>query len=223
MGQVNPVCLVVMVKKPDVSDNKFIPIKRNDIETMSIGYLIGENVPMIWRGPMIGKALQQIVNDTAWDNLDYLVVDLPPGTGDIQLTLCQKIPVTGALIVTTPQDLALLDVRRAGEMLKKLNVPILGIVENMSGHTCQSCGHVEAIFGSGGGEKIAALFQETLFVHIPLDSHVREKTDGGSFFENEKAFKLASLFSELALKVTGKIASMPKDYSSKFPPIKIEG
>lgn len=209
--------------KPDISDGKFVPLVKNGMQTMSIGYLIGEDVPMIWRGPMIGKALQQIIADTAWDGIDYLIVDLPPGTGDIQLTLCQKIPVTGALVVTTPQDLALLDVRRACEMLKKLNVPILGVVENMSGHTCQACGHHEAIFGEGGGEKIATIIGETLFAHIPLDSRIREKTDSGAFFSNASDFHEAQLFEALALKVTGKIACMPKDYSSKFPTIKIEG
>lgn len=210
-------------KKPEVRDNKFVPLERDGMQTMSMGYLIGEEVPMIWRGPMIGKALQQIIADTAWDAIDYLVVDLPPGTGDIQLTLCQKIPVTGALIVTTPQDLALLDVRKACEMLKKLNVPILGIAENMSGHRCQSCGHHEAIFGEGGGEKIAGMIEAPLLAHIPLDRRIREKTDTGGFFSSDAPFAHADLFTALALKVTGKIACMPKDYSAKFPNIKIEG
>jgi ATP-binding protein involved in chromosome partitioning len=210
-------------QKPDIHEGKFAPVVREGMQTMSIGYLIGEEVPMIWRGPMIGKALQQIIADTAWDAIDYLIVDLPPGTGDIQLTLCQKIPVTGALMVTTPQELALLDVRRACEMLKKLNVPILGVVENMSRHSCRSCGHQEAIFGEGGGAKIAATLDAALLACIPLDSHIRETTDTGGFFSNAATFKEAALFSELALKITGKISCMPKDYSAKFPTIKIEG
>lgn len=209
--------------KPEVQDGKFIPVTRNGIETMSIGYLIGEEMPMIWRGPMIGKALQQIVMDTAWQSLDYLVVDLPPGTGDIQLTLCQKIPVTGAIMVTTPQALALLDVRRAAEMLKKLNVPLLGFVENMSGHQCRACGQTEAIFGEGGGIKIADMFSVELLGHIPLDSGIRETTDAGDFFSESNHFHQTAIFDTLALKVASQIARMPKDYSGTFPNIKIEG
>src|SRR5579872_3784334 len=142
--------------RPEVTEEKKIrPIIAYDIQSMSIGYLVDEKTPMVWRGPMVSGALQQLLHDTLWDNLDYLIIDLPPGTGDIQLTLSQKIPVTAAIIVTTPQDLALLDARRAYEMFQKVKVPVLGIVENMSGHICSQCGHAEAIFGQGGGEKLA--------------------------------------------------------------------
>jgi len=222
-GPSQPSMFGLQGSKPEVVDGKFVPLQRQGLQTMSIGYLIGEAVPMIWRGPMLGKALQQIMTDTAWDNLDYLVVDLPPGTGDIQLTLCQKIPVTGAIMVTTPQDLALLDVRRAAEMLKKLNVPIFGFVENMSGYSCKTCGAKDAIFGEGGGQKIAELFGEKLLVHIPLDSDIRLKTDAGQYFTEGAAFHYNHLFAELALKVTSQMAAMPKDYSAVFPTIKIEG
>ncbi len=165
---------------PQTEDQKLLPIIRHGLQSMSIGYLVDESTPMVWRGPMVTRALQQLLMDTKWDALDYLVIDLPPGTGDIQLTLAQKIPITGAVIVTTPQDLALLDARRAIEMFQKVHVPILGIVENMSMHTCSSCGHDEAIFGEGGGERIAEEYKTELLARLPLLKAIRSHTDAGT-------------------------------------------
>lgn len=221
-GPSQPSMFGLQDSKPEIVDGKFIPVSKGGIQTMSIGYLIPEEVPMIWRGPMLGKALQQILVDTKWNDLDYLIVDLPPGTGDIQLTLCQKMPLTGGILVTTPQKLSLLDVRRAGEMLKKMNIPILGIVENMSGYTCESCGHEAHVFDEGGGEVLAKLFETSLLNRIPLDTGIRHFTDNGHFFSDNK-FNYETLFAELSRKVTGKIAAFPKDYSALFPNIKIEG
>ncbi len=164
--------------RPEVTPEKKIhPIIAEGIQTMSIGYLVDDNTPMAWRGPMATGALQQLLNDTLWENLDYLIIDLPPGTGDIQLTLAQKIPVTAAVIVTTPQDLALLDARRAYEMFQKVKVPVLGIIENMSIHICSHCGHAESIFGQGGGQKMAAQYHIPLLGQLPLDSRIREQID----------------------------------------------
>ena len=167
-------------QKPEIKDKGMLPLRNHGIQSMSIGYLIDTNTPMIWRGPMVSTALLQLLNDTQWDNVDYLVIDLPPGTGDIQLTLAQKIPISGAVIVTTPQDLALLDARRAYEMFKKVNVPILGIIENMSHHICSQCGHKEAIFGEGGGEKLAEQYGLEFLGKLPLDKNIREQTDNGT-------------------------------------------
>ena len=149
------------------------------LQSMSIGYLIDEEAPMIWRGPMVTQALQQLINETQWHDLDYLVVDLPPGTGDIQLTLAQRIPVSGAVIVTTPQDIALLDARKGLKMFEKVEVPVLGIVENMSIHICSQCGHAEHIFGSGGGERMSKQYGVEFLGALPLDIHIREDADGG--------------------------------------------
>ena len=166
--------------KPDSTDGKTMqPVVRHGIQTMSVGYLIDEETPMIWRGPMVTQALDQLLTHTQWQDLDYLVVDLPPGTGDIQLTLSQKIPVSGAVIVTTPQDIALLDARKGLRMFEKVEVPVLGIVENMSTHICSNCGHEEAIFGSGGGAAMAAQYGVALLGQLPLDISIREQTDSG--------------------------------------------
>jgi len=166
--------------KPDSPDGRTITPKRNHgVQAMSIGLLIEEDTPMIWRGPMVTQALQQLLNDTAWDDLDYLVIDLPPGTGDIQLTLCQKVPVTAALIVTTPQDIALLDAKKALKMFEKVEVPVLGIVENMAVHVCSACGHAEHVFGEGGGERMAAQYHVPLLGSLPLELTIREQADSG--------------------------------------------
>ncbi|MCK7594876.1 iron-sulfur cluster carrier protein ApbC [Lysobacter sp. CAU 1642] len=167
--------------KPESPDGKTITPKRNHgLQAMSIGLLVGEDTPMIWRGPMVTQALQQLLTETAWDDLDYLVIDLPPGTGDIQLTLCQRVPLSAALIVTTPQDIALLDARKALQMFNKVSVPVLGIVENMAIHVCSSCGHAEHIFGSGGGERMAQQYGVPLLGSLPLDIRIREQADGGA-------------------------------------------
>ncbi|WP_434988401.1 iron-sulfur cluster carrier protein ApbC [Xanthomonas melonis] len=166
--------------RPDSPDNKSIePLRAFGIEAMSIGLLVDQDTPMIWRGPMATSALTQLFNDTLWDDLDYLLIDLPPGTGDIQLTLSQKIPVAGAVIVTTPQDIATLDARKALKMFEKVEVPVLGIVENMAVHTCRQCGHREHLFGDGGGERMAAQYAVPLLGSLPLDIGIREQGDVG--------------------------------------------
>lgn len=166
--------------KPDIIDNKiFMPVVVNKLETMSMGYLVTEKTPMVWRGPMASGALLQMINQTQWSELDYLIIDLPPGTGDIQLTLAQQLPCSGSVIVTTPQHVALLDARKGVEMFKKVNIPCFGIVENMATHICSQCGHNEAIFGSGGGEKIAEMYGVPLLGQLPLDAKLCEALDKG--------------------------------------------
>lgn len=167
-------------RRPESPDGKIMyPVIAHGLQSMSIGYLVDDEQPMIWRGPMVSQALQQLLNETRWEDLDYLVVDLPPGTGDVQLTLSQRIPVSGALIVTTPQDIALLDARKALRMFQKVNVPVLGVVENMSTHICSQCGHEEAIFGHGGGARMASEYGLTLLGDLPLDIRIREQADSG--------------------------------------------
>ena len=167
--------------RPESPDNKSIePMRAFGVETMSIGFLVEQDSPMIWRGPMATSAQTQLFNDTRWDDLDYLLVDLPPGTGDIQLTLAQKIPVAGAVIVTTPQDIATLDARKALKMFEKVEVPVLGIIENMAVHTCSSCGHVEHLFGEGGGQRMAAQYGVPLLGSLPLEIGIREQGDAGT-------------------------------------------
>lgn len=167
--------------RPESPDNKSIePMRAFGVETMSIGYLIEDETPMIWRGPMATSAMTQFFNDTLWDDLDYLLIDLPPGTGDIQLTLTQKIPLAGAVIVTTPQDIATLDARKALKMFEKVEVPVLGIVENMAVHTCSNCGQVEHLFGEGGGERMAAQYGVPLLGSLPLEIGIREQGDAGT-------------------------------------------
>ena len=172
--------------RPDSPDGKsIVPMRAHGVETMSIGFLVEQDTPMIWRGPMATSALTQLLNDTRWgepgdEGLDVLVVDLPPGTGDIQLTLAQKIPVAGAVIVTTPQDVATLDARKALKMFEKVNVPVLGLVENMARHVCSNCGHVEHLFGHGGGERMAAQYGVPLLGALPLEIDIREQGDAGT-------------------------------------------
>ena len=166
--------------RPESPDNKSIePMRAFGVETMSIGYLIEDETPMIWRGPMATSAMTQFFNDTLWDDLDYLLIDLPPGTGDIQLTLTQKIPLAGAVIVTTPQDIATLDAKKALKMFEKVEVPVLGIIENMALHTCSNCGQVEHLFGQGGGERMAAQYGLPLLGSLPLEIGIREQGDAG--------------------------------------------
>jgi ATP-binding protein involved in chromosome partitioning len=167
--------------RPDSPDGKSIePMRAHGIEAMSIGLLVEQDTPMIWRGPMATSALTQLLNDSRWDDLDYLIVDLPPGTGDIQLTLAQKIPVAGAVIVTTPQDVATLDAKKALKMFEKVQVPVLGLVENMAVHVCTNCGHAEHIFGQGGGERMAAKYGVPLLGSLPLETGIREQGDAGT-------------------------------------------
>jgi len=166
--------------RPEIRDEKtFVPIRAHGIQAMSMSFLVTESTPMVWRGPMVSGALQQLLGQTAWEDLDYLIVDMPPGTGDIQLTLSQRVPVAGAVIVTTPQDIALLDAKKGIEMFRKVDIPVLGVIENMSTFRCPSCGTETPVFGTGGGEKIAAAFGTPLLAALPLDLKIREQADGG--------------------------------------------
>jgi ATP-binding protein involved in chromosome partitioning len=210
--------------KPDSTDGKTVEPKVSyGVQSMSIGYLIEEDTPMIWRGPMVTGALEQLLNDTNWQELDYLIIDLPPGTGDIQLTLCQKIPVSGAVIVTTPQDIALLDARKALKMFEKVNVPVLGIIENMSTHICSQCGHEEHIFGSGGGDQMAKQYNVDLLGSLPLDIRIREGVDNGKpTVAMEPDSEIAMNYRDIARRTAAKLALQSKDYTNKFPKIVIE-
>ena len=210
--------------RPESTDGKSMqPMLAHGIQAMSIGFLVDIDTPMVWRGPMVTGALEQLLRDTKWNDLDYLVIDLPPGTGDIQLTLAQKIPVTGAIIVTTPQDIALLDARRGLKMFEKVNIPILGIVENMSTHICSNCGHEEHIFGAGGGAQMCADYNVDLLGSLPLDISIREQTDSGKpTVINTPDSKIANIYKEIARKAAIKIANASLDHSSKFPNIVIQ-
>ena len=210
--------------RPESMDGKSMePMLAHGIQTMSIGFLVDTDTPMVWRGPMVTGALEQLLRDTNWKDLDYLVIDLPPGTGDIQLTLAQKIPVTGAIIVTTPQDIALLDARKGLKMFEKVGIPILGIVENMSTHICSSCGHEEHIFGAGGGEKMCKDYNVDLLGSLPLDIKIREQADSGKpTVIAEPDSKIAEIYKEIARKAAIKIANAGLDHSSKFPNIVIQ-
>lgn len=220
-GPSQPTMLGTSGKRPVIQDRTIQPLVSHGIQSISIGNLVDGNAAMVWRGPMLGKALEQLMHDTQWKDLDYLIVDLPPGTGDVQLTLCQKIPVSGAVIVTTPQDLALLDVRRACEMFNKLNVPILGIIENMSIYHCPECGHESPIFGEGGALKLANEYQLSLLGKIPLDAQIREITDSGKSLVHADSSH-TKLLGDIARKVAGKLAGQTKDYSAKFPKVVVE-
>ncbi len=210
--------------QPESKDGKTLePIENYGIQAMSIGFLIDEETPMIWRGPMVTQALEQLLNDTNWDQLDYLVIDLPPGTGDTQLTLAQKVPVSGAIIVTTPQDIALLDARKGFKMFEKVEVPILGIVENMSTHICSQCGHEEHIFGEGGGGRMAEQYSVDFLGALPLDIRIREETDGGKpTVVAEPDARISQIYREIARKAAAKLALQAKSYAAKFPNIVIQ-
>jgi ATP-binding protein involved in chromosome partitioning len=193
------------------------------LQAMSIGFLIEEETPMIWRGPMVTQALEQLLNETNWADLDYLVIDLPPGTGDTQLTLAQKVPVSGAVIVTTPQDIALLDARKGLKMFQKVEVPVLGIVENMSIHICSKCGHEEFIFGYGGGQHMADQFGIDLLGSLPLDIHIREETDNGKpTVVAQPDSRITAIYREIARRTAAKLSLQAKDYAAKFPRIVIQ-
>ena len=210
--------------QPESQDGKSLePMMGHGLQAMSIGFLIDEETPMIWRGPMVTQALEQLLNDTRWRGLDYLVVDLPPGTGDVQLTLAQKIPVSGAVIVTTPQDIALLDARKGLKMFRKVEVPILGVVENMSLHICSECGHEEPIFGSGGGEDLARENDVELLGQLPLDRRIREETDSGRpTVVAEPDCRISQIYRAIARRTAARLATQAKDYSAKFPRIVIQ-
>jgi ATP-binding protein involved in chromosome partitioning len=210
--------------RPDSPDGKKLtPLVNYNIQSMSAGYLIDEETPMIWRGPMVTQALEQLLRDTNWKDIDYLIVDMPPGTGDIQLTLSQKVPVSGAVVVTTPQDIALLDARKGLKMFEKVNVPVLGIVENMSTHICSNCGHEEHIFGAGGGARMAQQHGVELIGSLPLDIHIREQTDSGKpTVVADPDGKLAQAYRQIARRVTAKLSLQLRDFSSRFPKIVVQ-
>jgi ATP-binding protein involved in chromosome partitioning len=211
-------------QKPETRDGKTIePIMSFGVQCMSIGFLVDEETPMIWRGPMVTQALEQLLKDTNWRGLDYLVIDLPPGTGDTQLTLSQKVPVSGAVIVTTPQDIALLDARKGLKMFEKVEVPVLGIVENMSIHICSQCGHEEHIFGKGGGQRMAQQYDVNLLGALPLDIRIREEADSGHpTVVADPDGRIAASYREIARRTAAKLATQAKNYSHKFPNIVIQ-
>jgi ATP-binding protein involved in chromosome partitioning len=205
------------------SRETILPLEKYGLQVMSLGFLLPGVKPAIWRGPMVSKALQQLLDSTQWDNLDYLIVDLPPGTGDIQLTLTQKIPVAGAVIVTTPQELSLIDARKALVMFQKVKVSVLGVIENMSTHVCSHCGHLEAIFGEAGGAAMAAEYRVPLLAQLPLHKAIREQSDLGEpimIAQPDSPLSLAYLQAAEAL--SAKLALQPKDYSARFGKIAVE-
>ncbi len=209
--------------RPESADGKTMePLENYGVQVMSIGFLVEPDNPMIWRGPMATQALEQLLRQTNWRDLDYLVVDMPPGTGDIQLTLSQRVPLTGAVVVTTPQDIALLDAKKGIRMFEKVGVPILGIVENMAVHVCENCGHVEHIFGAEGGKKLAAEYGMDYLGALPLNLSIRVQTDDGRpSVVSEPDGEIAGLYKAVARQMAVKIAQRAKDFSAKFPTITI--
>jgi ATP-binding protein involved in chromosome partitioning len=210
--------------RPESRDGKTLePLEAWGVQAMSIGFLIDTDTPMVWRGPMVTQALEQLLKDTNWRDLDYLIVDMPPGTGDIQLTLAQKVPVTGVVIVTTPQDIALIDARKGLKMFEKVGIPILGIVENMSIHICSNCGHAEHIFGAGGAERMCKDYGVDFLGALPLDIAIREQADSGKpTVVADPDGKVAEIYRAIARKVAVKIAEQAKDMTAKFPNIVVQ-
>jgi len=210
--------------RPESADGQTMePLEGHGVQANSIGFLIEQDNPMVWRGPMVTSALEQLLRQTNWHDLDYLIVDMPPGTGDIQLTLSQKVPVTGAVIVTTPQDIALLDAKKGLKMFEKVGIPILGIVENMAVYCCPNCGHVEHIFGQGGGEKMCADYGVELLGSLPLNLQIREQADSGRpTVVAEPDSPVAELYRGIARKVAIKVADKARDMTSKFPSIVVQ-
>lgn len=223
-GPSQPTMLGVATQQPEKQAQQLIPVTNADgIQVMSIGFLVDTDQAVVWRGPMVSQALQQLLMQSQWDDVDYLFVDLPPGTGDIQLTLSQKIPVTGAVVVTTPQDIALIDARKAVDMFNKVNISILGVLENMSVHVCSNCGHHEALFGSDGGKNLAAKLNVPLLGQLPLSLPVREAMDAGTagaLLDTQAA--IAEIYTQAAFQIVLAVADKGRDFSSKFPKIVIE-
>ncbi|MFT3849148.1 MAG: iron-sulfur cluster carrier protein ApbC [Propionivibrio sp.] len=211
-------------QQPDSDDGKTMhPLKAHGVQTMSIGFMIDVDSPMVWRGPMVTQALEQLLNQTNWDDLDYLVVDMPPGTGDTQLTLAQKVPVTGAIIVTTPQDIALIDARKGLKMFEKVGIPILGLIENMSIHICSKCGHEEHIFGHGGGERMCQDYETEFLGALPLELAIREMADAGQpTVVGAPDSRAAEIYRTIARRVAVKVAERAKDMTHKFPNIVVQ-
>jgi len=223
-GPSQPLMLGLTGQRPTSPDGKHLrPLTSYGISAMSIGFLVDADQPMVWRGPMVTQALTQLLGETQWGELDYLVVDMPPGTGDIQLTLAQRVPVAGAVIVTTPQDISLADARKGLKMFEKVSVPVLGIVENMSVHVCSQCGHAEHIFGAGGGARMAAEYGVRLLGELPLDAHIREEADGGTpTVVAAPDSPRARPYFEMARRTAGALAVRGRDRSSLFPKIVVE-
>ena len=222
-GPSQPQMLGISARPESLDGKSMEPLERFGVKAMSIGFLIDTDTPMVWRGPMVTGALEQLLRETNWRDIDYLVVDLPPGTGDIQLTLSQKVPVTGAVIVTTPQDIALLDARKGLKMFEKVGVPIVGIVENMSTHICSKCGHEEHIFGTGGGAQMCRDYGVELLGELPLDIRIREQADGGMpTVVAEPESKIAEVYRQIARRIAVKLSEQALDHSHKFPNIVIQ-
>ncbi|HEX7646187.1 MAG TPA: iron-sulfur cluster carrier protein ApbC [Noviherbaspirillum sp.] len=222
-GPSQPMMMGISARPETLDGTTMEPLENHGLQVASIGFMIDPDEPMVWRGPIVTQALQQLLTQTNWRDLDYLIVDMPPGTGDVQLTLSQKVPVTGAVIVTTPQDIALLDARKGLKMFEKVDIPIIGIVENMSMHVCSNCGHAEAIFGEGGGEKMCRDFGVDFLGKLPLTMSIREQTDSGTpTVVADPDGKVAQIYKEIARKVAVKVAEKAKDMSSKFPSIVIK-
>ncbi|MDR2853353.1 MAG: iron-sulfur cluster carrier protein ApbC [Burkholderiaceae bacterium] len=215
-----PMMLGISGRPESLDGQTMEPLQNHGVQAMSIGLLVNDDQAMIWRGPMATQALDQMLHQTNWRDLDYLVVDMPPGTGDIQLSLAQRVPITGAVIITTPQDIALLDVKRAVAMFQKVSVPILGVVENMAVHVCSHCGHVEHIFGAGGGKKMAQEYGVEYLGALPLDIRIREQADGGQpTVAADPHSEAAEIYRDIARRVAVHIAQKAKDFSAKFPNI----
>ncbi|MBC9073732.1 iron-sulfur cluster carrier protein ApbC [Thauera sp. CAU 1555] len=223
-GPSQPQMLGIGNERPQSLDGKSMePLEAHGIQAMSIGFLVDQETPMVWRGPMATQALNQLLKDTNWKDLDYLVIDMPPGTGDIQLTLSQQVPVTGAVIVTTPQDIALLDARKGIKMFEKVGVPVVGVVENMSIHICSKCGHEEHIFGTGGGQKLCADYDIPFLGALPLDLQIRQEADGGTpTVAADPDGRIAAIYREIARKVAVRVAEKAKDMTHKFPSIVVQ-
>ena len=223
-GPSQPTMLGISGQPKSVDGKSLEPMTNHGLQAMSIGFMIdSEDTPMVWRGPMVTQALDQLLHQTRWDDLDYLVVDLPPGTGDIQLSLAQKVPVTGAVIVTTPQDIALMDARKGLKMFEKVGIKIVGIVENMSTHICSKCGHEEHIFGAGGGEKMCADYNVEFLGSLPLDIRIREQTDSGNpTVVADPDGKIAKEYKQIARRIAVKVADMAQDHSAAFPKIVVQ-
>ncbi|MGA9962715.1 MAG: iron-sulfur cluster carrier protein ApbC [Azonexus sp.] len=223
-GPSQPQMLGLAGQQPESKDGENMePLEAYGLQAMSIGFMVDVETPMVWRGPMVAQALDQLISQTNWRDVDYLIVDMPPGTGDIQLSLAQKVPVTGAVIVTTPQDIALIDARKGLKMFEKVNIPILGIVENMSIHICSKCGHEEHIFGQGGGERMGKDYDVEFLGSLPLEMSIREMTDSGKpTVVGAPDSRTAEIYRGIARRVAVKIAEKAKDMTSKFPSIVVQ-
>ncbi|MDH3646207.1 MAG: iron-sulfur cluster carrier protein ApbC [Gammaproteobacteria bacterium] len=223
-GPSQPRMLGIPGARPESRDGKSLePLEAHGVVCMSVGFLINEDQPMVWRGPMVTQALNQLINDTNWGQLDYLIVDMPPGTGDTQLTLSQQVPVSGAVIVTTPQDIALLDARKGLRMFEKVEVNVLGVVENMSTHVCSQCGHEEHVFDAGGGERMAAEYDVPFLGALPLDIRIRQQVDSGQpTIVSDPDSDLAAAYFDIARGISARLAEKTRDYSQLFPKIVVE-